>query len=252
MTTSAVVLGHRGGRGEGWPPENSLEAFARAIDEGAAGVELDVRLTADGVPVLLHDASLSHVTGGRDTRAVGDVDAKALARLEGGARIPTLDEALEALRGSVVNVELKGDLRPGVVTLDASARVALARVAARSVARAAGAGAAHVVFSSFDPVIVLALVAIAPRVPRAMLVGTRTARATMPLALGMRPVVEAIHLEESLVTPARVARLRAANLRVCAWTVNDPTRARALTDAGVEWLITDTPGAILAALGSGA
>lgn len=194
-------------------------------------MELDVRLTADGVPVLVHDARLA------DGRLVADTRRADLSA-------PTLDDALDLLRGRIVNVELKADLRPGVVALDAGARVALARTAAKSVARAAGAGAAEIVFSSFDPVIVLALVGIAPRVPRGMLVGPRTPRAAMPVLLGMRYAVQAAHVEDTLVTRDRVERLRAAGLRVCAWTVNDPARASALVSWGVEWLITDTPAAL--------
>ncbi|MBS2016729.1 MAG: glycerophosphodiester phosphodiesterase [Deltaproteobacteria bacterium] len=225
-----VVLGHRGGRGEGWPEENGLEAFARALAEGAEGVELDVRLTADGVPVLVHDPALA------DGRLVG-----AVKRADLPPAIATLGDALDALRGKIVNVELKGDLRPGTVTLDAAARISLARTAARAVADARGV---EVVFSSFDPTIVLALAAIAPRVERAILVGPRTPRAAMPLVLGMRPAVHAAHLEDSLVTRERVQRLLAARLRVCAWTVNDEARADELVRWGVDWLITDRPAAI--------
>lgn len=189
-----------------------------------------MRLTSDGVPVLVHDPALA------DGRAVSGV---AKADLPEG--IATLEEALEALRGKIVNVELKGDLRPSAVTLDAAARIGLARVAARAVARASGV---EVVFSSFDPTIVLALAAIAPRVERAILVSPRTPRAAMPLVLGMRPAVHAAHLEDSLVTRERVQRLVAARLRVCAWTVNDETRADQLVAWGVPWIITDRPGAL--------
>lgn len=193
-----------------------------------------MRLTSDGVPVLLHDPALA------DGRAVGSVPKKDLP--EGTA---TLEEALEVLRGKTVNVELKGDLRPGAVTLDAAARIELARVSARTVARASGV---EVVFSSFDPTIVLALAAIAPKVERGILVSPRTPRAAMPLVLGMRLAVHAAHLEDSLVTRARVERLIAARLRVCAWTVNDDARASQLAEWGVPWIITDRPGAILGAL----
>ena len=65
-----IILGHRGGRGEGWPAENSLEAFQRAIDEGAHGVELDLRLCGTGEAVHAHDASLARVTNGAAKRPV--------------------------------------------------------------------------------------------------------------------------------------------------------------------------------------
>jgi len=58
-----LVWGHRGSRGRGNPPENSLGAFRAALDCGAGGIELDVQLTRDGVPVVFHDAALRRMTG---------------------------------------------------------------------------------------------------------------------------------------------------------------------------------------------
>jgi glycerophosphoryl diester phosphodiesterase len=124
-------------------------------------------------------------------------------------------------------------------------RLRLARAVAAVVRQVPGA---DVLFSSFDPLIVAALAGIAPRVPRAILLDASTPRAALPLALALRPAVVAAHLEASLCTPQRVARLRRAGLRVAAWTVNDPERAAALVALGVSWLITDAPGAVRDAL----
>lgn len=239
------MLGHRGGRGEGWPAENSLAAFARALAEGADGVELDVRLTADGEPVVFHDTTFERMSGGLDARAVQSVTLAELPSLPDGERIPRLVEALEAARGAIVNVEIKADVQPLSLLGDVSHRLRLARSAAAALR---AVPTAKVVFSSFDPLTVIALAAIAPRVPRAMLVGTSTARAAMALALGMKPAVRAVHLDESLLTASRVARLVGAGLRVVAWTVNDPERARTLVAEGVSWIISDAPGAIRQAL----
>jgi len=240
-----VVLGHRGGRGEGWPAENSLAAFARAVEEGADGVELDVRLTADGVPVVFHDPQLPPGPSGAAGLAVQRVAASDLPRLAGGERIPRLVEALEALRGRVVNVEIKSDVAPLSLLGDVPDRLRLVRASAAAVK---SVGGAEVVFSSFDPLVVASLVAIAPRVPRAILVAASTARAATALALAMRPAVVAVHLEEALCTAPRVARLARAGLRLAAWTVNDPQRAAALVALGVSWIITDSPGAMVSAL----
>ena len=105
-----------------------------------------------------------------------------------------------------------------------------------------------VVFSSFDPLSVLGLVALAPRVPRAILVGMKTPRAGTALPLALRYAIVAAHLDESLVTAARAERLRRSKLRVAAWTVNDPARAAELVALGASWIITDAPGRIGAAL----
>jgi len=233
-----IVLGHRGGRGDGWPAENSLEAFQRALDEGADGVELDVRLCASGEPVLLHDPSLTRVTGGVDTRPVHAVPRHELPSLAGGARVPDLASALDLLRGRIVNVEVKADV---------PAELPLVRAVARAIARAPGT---EVVVSSFDPAIVLAFAVLAPRVPRAMLVGARTPRLAAALPLALRPAIVAAHLDEAIITPSRGERLRRAGLRVVAWTVNDAARAAALAAMGVRWLITDDPKALVASVGS--
>jgi glycerophosphoryl diester phosphodiesterase len=231
-----VILGHRGGRGDGWPPENTIDAFTRAFDEGADGLELDARLCGSGEVVVLHDASLERVTGGAERRRVHQIPRAQLPELAGGARIPTLDEALDASRDRIVNVELKADV---------PSRMGLARACAAAVARARSV---DVVFSSFDPFIVLALRALAPRVPRAMLVGQRTPRLATTLPLAMRRAVVAAHLDDALVTPARVQRLVRAGLRVVAWTVNDASRAQMMARWGVSWIITDTPLAIVRAV----
>ena len=240
-----VVLGHRGGRGEGWPAENTLEAFARAIGEGADGVELDVRLTKDGVAVVFHDTTLARATGGADVRAVDRVAYAALPPLGGGLRIPRLVDVLDAMRGHIVNVEIKADVAPMSMLGNVPDRVLLVRTAAAAVAEARHT---EVVFSSFDPLAVLALAVASPRVPRGMLVGMQTPRAATALPLALRYAIVAAHLDESLITAARAERLLRSKLRVVAWTVNDPERAKELVALGTSWLITDAPARILAAL----
>jgi len=208
------ILGHRGGRGAGWPRENSLDAFARALTHGADGVELDVRMAADGSLVLWHDPKLP--------------DGAVLARSPRGD-LATLEEALEICRGKTVNVEVKADL---------PRRLSLVAAVGRVVARARDV---EIVVSSFDPAIVLAFVAVAPKVPRAMLVGARTPRLAVSLPRALRRFLVAAHLQDSLVTPSVARRIRALGLRLCVWTVNDAERGAALEELGVEWLITDDP-----------
>jgi glycerophosphoryl diester phosphodiesterase len=180
-------------------------------------VELDVRLSADGAAVLLHDPLLA------DGREVCRISRSEL----GESAI--LEDALDLMAGKIVNVELKSDV-PN--------RIALARAATLAVSRAR---AVEVVFSSFDPFLVLACAALAPRTPRGILVGSRMGRFATALPLALRTLSEAAHLEDALATPERVARLARAGIRTCVWTVNDPVRARALFEAGVGWIITDRP-----------
>ncbi|HVR20693.1 MAG TPA: glycerophosphodiester phosphodiesterase family protein, partial [Polyangiaceae bacterium] len=107
------MLGHRGARESA--PENSQRAFALALDEGADGVELDVRLDGDGRVIVLHDAELARVSHGSETRAAEELGAAELARVDlgGGERVPLLVDVLRAFRerGARVNVELKRDVR---------------------------------------------------------------------------------------------------------------------------------------------
>ena len=231
-----IVLGHRGGRGEGWPAENSLAAFARALEEGADGVELDVRRCASGEVVVLHDTTLARVTGGRDRRRVARVPRRELPRLEGGEPIADLAEALDLLNGRIVNVEVKAD---------APLRFLLVREVVRIVARARPV---EVILSSFDPGVVLTLAVAAPRAGHGMLVGRRTPRLRTVLPRAIRRAIDAAHLEAPLVDAPTVDRLRASGLPVTSWTVNDPAEARAHRDLGVTTIITDDPRTISAAL----
>ncbi len=204
-----------------------------------------MRLTADGVPVVFHDTTLARATGGVDARCVHEVAFADLPSLRAGERIPRLSEALDALRERLVNVEIKADVAVASRLGDVRQRLRLVRGVAAVVKRAKNV---EVVFSSFDPLMVVALAAVLPRTPRAMLVGTTTPRVATALPLAMKPVVVAAHLDETLLTRARVERLRRAGLRVVAWTVNDPARAEALVALGVEWIITDAPASIVRAI----
>jgi len=204
-----------------------------------------VRLTADGVAAVFHDTTLARATGGVDVRAFHKVAFPDLPRLAGGERIPRLDEVLDAMSGRIVNIEIKADVAPMSLLGDVPARLQLVRVVAAVVKRTKDV---ELVLSSFDPLVVVALAPMLPGVPRAILVGTSTPRAATALPLAMRPAITAAHLDESLITAARVERLTRSGLRVVAWTVNDPARAAALVDLGVAWIITDAPGAIVSSL----
>lgn len=233
-----LVLGHRGARRDA--PENTLEAFELAREQGADGVELDVRLDADGRVVVLHDPDLKRVTGARDARGIKTLGARELAAVDlgGGARVPELSAVLAwaAPHGLVVNVELKHDV---------ARRRALVRSVARIVSRAPGAPE-HVILSCFHPGVVLALSRRLPEFTVAWLVhaGQRFAKGARGFRwLGAR----AVHPEHVLATPARVRRWRRAGAVVNAWTVNDATEARRLAGLGVDGLISDAPREISAA-----
>ena len=115
-----IVIGHRGAAAEA--PENTLSSFTRALSAGADALELDVRVTADGVPVVIHDPTLDRTTdraGAVASLSVQEVraaDAGARFTPDGGASlpfrgqgvtVPTLAEVLQRFPGTPLVVELK-------------------------------------------------------------------------------------------------------------------------------------------------
>lgn len=104
-----LIVAHRGASAR--VAENTLAAFEAAVAEGADVVELDVRLTRDGVPVILHDPDVSATTDG--TGFVHELSLREVKRMDAsGGRgerqeIPTLAEALASIRGAGVNLEIK-------------------------------------------------------------------------------------------------------------------------------------------------
>jgi glycerophosphoryl diester phosphodiesterase len=235
---SPLVVGHRGGRGAGWPAENTVAAFDRARAEGARAIELDVRTCAGGEVVVFHDATLERMTGGRDGRRIEEVPVEDLRTIDlgGGAAVPTLASVLgwARLHAIAVNVEMKHDV---------PSRVALARGTLRAV-RALGA---DVLLSSFDPRMLALAAALAPSVPRALLTQGQQPRVVRVLQAAARaPLVKALHLERTQADA--IAGAVARGLRVGVWTVNDPDEARELVRLGAASIITDAPGRIGAAL----
>lgn len=238
--SSPLVVGHRGGRGRGWPPENTMAAFERARSQGARAIELDVRTCARGAVVVFHDEALDRMTGGRDRRRVGEVALEELATVDlgGGSVVPTLAEVLSWARDHrvAVNVELKHDV-PSRATL------------ARGTARVVSSSGADVLLSSFDPALLALAAVLAPGVPRAFLTQAKQPRWAGVLQSVVRPpLVEAVHLEGAQAGAEAVGRIRRRGLRVGAWTVNDPAEAAELVHRGVASIITDEPGEVLASL----
>lgn len=105
------LIGHRGASGSF--PENTMLAFKQALREGADSVEFDVRVTADGVPVVIHDATLDRTTDGQGQ--VAELPLAAIREFDAGRgeRIPTLAQVLEELAPTPVIVEIKeGEAAP--------------------------------------------------------------------------------------------------------------------------------------------
>ncbi len=206
---SPLLLGHRGDSAN--HGENSPAAFAAAIACGADGVELDVRLSADGVPVVIHDATLDRTTAGRGP--VADCDAAALQRLG----VPLLRDALQLLREHTVAVELKPphaeapDLARDVVAL--------------------GRDVAGLLVFAFDAAHIDALCGL--DVHTVLLTAERPpdARALLD-SCGARTLAAEWHAVDAALCRA---------VPVIAWTVDAEDDVRALLDMGVRGVISNRP-----------
>lgn len=225
------VIGHRGACAHA--PENTLASFATAAGLGCAMVEFDVRLSADGVPIVFHDDTLERCTDGRG--AVGRLRLEQLKRLDagGGQSIPTLAEvlALCQARGLAVNMEIKPDRGTGAATTHA----------ALALARQVWHGPPPLV-SSFDRDALATAYADAPDWPRAMLV-ERVPVAWPDLVRRYGCVAVAAH--HRALPAAQVAQLNAAGLAVLAYTVNRPGRAETLWKRGISAVFCDAPDRLL-------
>ncbi len=228
---------HRGSHGAAGPLENTLPAFARALADGADGIELDVHVTSDGVPLVFHDDDLTRLTGGADTRRLStltSVEVRAV-RLSGGVCAPTLAEVLDLVSARIpVNVELK----------DAAAVGPVARLLEQR------GGRDEVLLSSFDVEAMQAALEAMPRIPRAVVMGTRTLdptvrlREALPQQTLARVRASAWHPHAWLVRPGLVAALHRVGVAVNVWTVNDRVTLARLGHAGVDGVFTDIPHAL--------
>lgn len=235
------ILGHRGASADA--AENTREAFVAAMAQGADGVELDVMRCGSGELVVCHDERLDRLAGLGWTVASTPLwklrEADVGTRLGfGPARIPTLEEVFAALPAhAVVNVELKCD--------DVDDRGL--SVAAADFVRSAGL-AERVFFSSFNPLCLVRLAAHAPELRRGFLIDPD--KGWRRQAWLWAPVVAktSIHPEAGACTPERVAAWHARGWEVAVWTVDDVAIAERLRSMGVDWLITNRPGAMRAAL----
>jgi glycerophosphoryl diester phosphodiesterase len=221
------VIGHRG-----WPrrfPDNSL-AGVLAVAGVADMVEVDVRRSGDGKLILSHDATIGgHLVSGRSWAFLADLD------LGEGHRPALLDEALAALPDFPVLIEVKN--QPQDAGFEPDHRIAL------EVAERARPGD---LVSSFNWASVARVHQHYPEVRTALAVGVAGA-----LSDAVRECLDIGH--RSLVPDHRLLdqSLRGQTgeeLEICAWTVNDPARARELALFGVSGIITDTPDLIREAL----
>lgn len=214
-----AVFGHRGA--SGLAPENTLASFAKAVELGVHGVELDVHASADGEAVVIHDERVDRTTNGRGL--VRELALDALRQLDAGngERIPTLAEVLQALPAHiVVNVELKsaGSAEPTAQAL-ANARQ-------------------DILVSSFDHMTLARFRHMAPNVPCAPLAARwRDGLETVALALD----AWAVNLADRIASPEHIAAVARWGRCCFVYTIDDPARAKELQANGARGVITNRP-----------
>jgi glycerophosphoryl diester phosphodiesterase len=217
-------------------PENTLAAFHVGAGHGYRAFECDVKLSADGVPFLLHDDTLQRTTTGqgvageRDWASLSQLDAGGWhSRAFAGEALPTLDGiAAYCLRnGFALNIEIKPT--PGV-------EERTGEVVAREAARLWAGDAVWPLLSSFRPESLQGALRSAPQLPRALLLDTLwEGWFDVAKRLGCAAVVTNFRLMDA----ALIAQLHSAGLRALVYTVNDAADAARLLSSGIDGIITD-------------
>ena len=214
----ALVIAHRGA--SAYQPENSLAAFRAAVALGADGIELDVHDTADGEILVHHDPRLA----GRPIRTLRAADARVHC-LPNGEPVPTLTEAMAAIgAGTTIFVEVKS-LDPAH---DASLLTRLAQAPAPSRCHVHG----------FDHRIVQRLKALRTDLVAGAL---STSYPVDPFAQLAAAAASELWQHEAMVDRPLVTGAHERSVAVYAWTVDDPSRMRALLALGVDGICTNRP-----------
>lgn len=218
--------------------ENTMAAFEAAIEQGAVGIELDVRLTADEVLVVHHDASLPD--GGR----IREMQAADLPDW-----VPTLGAALEVSANIWVNVEIKNALDDPDYDSDQNVAIAVAGLIAghthssydpEKAESLASHVADRVLVSSFNVDTIERIRAIDPIIPTGILVWGQADPASL-VERATAHGFDAIHPHDLLLDRPFVERAHDAGLAINVWTVDDPDRMIELAEMGVDGLITNDP-----------
>jgi glycerophosphoryl diester phosphodiesterase len=231
-----TIFAHRGASAHA--PENTLAAFELAVQQNASAIELDVKLSADGEVIVIHDPTVDRTTDGKGR--VADKTLAELRELDAGShfapefrgeQIPTLAEVFEAVgKRLLINIELTNYTTPGDALTDRVADLVIKH-----------GMEARVMFSSFNPGNLKRIRRRLPRVPNGLLALEGVAGLLARSFLNFWTPHEALHPYVNDVTPKMVQRLHNRQQRIHVWTVNQPDQMRRLFDWGVDGIFTDDP-----------
>ena len=222
------LIGHRGASGE--CPENTILSFDRALEQGADALEFDIRVTADGVPVVLHDSTVDRTTNGS-----GTVRSHALGQLQeldagSGERVPTLDEILERYPDlpSIMEIKEPEAAEPALQTVirhGAMDRMLVGSFVHAALRPFAAAGTYR---------------SASRRETAASWVASRLGRSVPGFRFDAFTVPER-HRSLTVVDRTFVRVAHRAGQAVHVWTVDDPDEAERLRTIGVNGIITNYP-----------
>ena len=260
-TAVAVAVLRRGGPPRvraGWPvnvghrgapvrlPENSLAAFRAALEAGAGGIELDVRITRDGHPVVMHDATVDRTTDGFGTVAGMTLEAvRRLGVVGSGEAVPTLREVFEEFPGASVNIDIKDWYLPGAekVVLNVlretgvADRVLIASAEHRVLRRFRRASGGE-----FDTGASRREIAVFYALSR-----LRLQRLIRPAYAALQ--VPVVYGPLRILTPRFVRAAHSMGVRVDVWTINEADQMREVLDLGADTIMTDRPEELAGVLG---
>jgi glycerophosphoryl diester phosphodiesterase len=234
-----LVIAHRGDS-VGYP-ENTTIAFAVALAEKVDGIELDVRLSRDGVAVVCHDADLSRFGGtahslkamtAEDIRVV-DVGSWKDPRFS-DARVPTLEQTLRQCRRTTLYVELKATGGRGRTAYHRQLiRAVVAAIAKRGAAK-------RVRILCFDGGVLSEVARVAPHLLRVR--NCERLPKHLDRWLDDQPSLHAACFDRRILTKAVVDTCHAHAVQVFSWSANDAPAADRLRNMGVDAILSDRPG----------
>jgi glycerophosphoryl diester phosphodiesterase len=251
-----LVFAHRGG-GDALP-EHTLGAYLRALDEGADGLECDVRLTRDGHLVCVHDSKLDRTSNGRgrvSTKTLAELDSLDFGSWHPGfpgdeeplpdlTRLLTLDRLLETVRGHGSHVRLLIETKhPSRYGAEVERKL-IETLHRHCLADPKPDDHVHVTVMSFAALALRRVRALAPKIPTVYLLEILppgTGRGRLPFGARIAgPNISLVRSRRGLL-PA----IRAAGHRAYVWTVNDEADLKLILGHQVDGVITDRPRFVL-------
>ena len=258
MSSGPLIIGHRGASAVA--PENTLAAFARAMTDGADGIEFDVRLARDGVPVVIHDPTLERT--GLMTGRVAELSSEELQRADvgtwfgrrlkpnsvdfAGERLPSLSQVFDFFgkTAGLLYLEMKTEVEDDIRFATAVVRA----IRDHSITN-------RVIVESFNLSLIQEVKNIDSEIRTAALFEPKKSN---PLSL--IPRMKLIHLAKargadeialhySLATQRIIEKAMESGLRTVVWTVDNPDWVERARSLGIAALITNNPGVMLRARG---